>query len=131
MNQKKILLIDDSRTALLAEQTLLAQNPYEFITATDGEEGVVTAIVELPDLILLDIVMPKMDGFEVCKELKRHPATKKIPIIMVTTRSESENVLKGFELGCNDYVTKPIDGLELISKIENLLAADQLKAIVN
>ena len=78
MDLKKILLIDDSRTALLAEQTLLAQKPYEFITATDGEEGVITAIVELPDLILLDIVMPNMDGFEVCKQLRSHPATRHI-----------------------------------------------------
>lgn len=129
MIQRKILLIDDSRTALKAEQTILAHKSYEFITASEGEEGVVKAIVEVPDLILLDIVMPDMDGFEVCKELKRHPATKKIPIIMVTTRSEPENVVKGFELGCNDYVTKPINSLELISKIENLLPSDPIDPI--
>ena len=122
--KKKILLIDDSKTTLKAEKTLLAQQPYELITARDGEEGMAKAMAESPDLILLDIVMPKMDGFEVCERLKASEKTRAIPIIMVTTRSEPQNVAKGFEVGCNDYITKPIDNLELITKIENLLPAE-------
>ena len=118
MARKKILLVDDAETILLMEIMILSKN-YNLVTAKNGEEAVARALAERPDLILLDIVMPKMDGFEACKQIREQPATSSIPIIMVTTRAEAQMVESAFQNGCNDYITKPINSLELISKISN------------
>jgi CheY-like chemotaxis protein len=91
------------------------------VFATDGDEAVEKALEEDPDLILMDVVMPKMDGFEACRSIRANPDTNGIPIIMVTTRGEPVNVEMGYASGCNDYITKPIDGAELLRKLENLL----------
>lgn len=116
MADKKILLVDDAETILMLERMLLHKG-YDLVTAKDGQEAVAKAVAERPDLILLDIVMPKMDGLEACQQLRGKEETKAVPIILVTTRGEAENVQAGFESGCNDYVTKPINGLELLSKV--------------
>ena len=121
MAQKKILMVDDSKTVLMMEQMMLRNGGYDLVTAADGAEGVEKALRELPDLILLDVVMPNMDGFEACRRLREHPETKATPVIMVTTRGEPVNVEKGYEVGCTDYVTKPINGVELMAKIRTLL----------
>jgi len=118
---KKILLVDDSNTILMMERMVLKKTDYQIITAHDGEEGVRRALAERPDVILMDVVMPKMNGFEACRRLRQEEATKRTPIIMVTTRAEAINVEAGFESGCNDYVTKPIDALELLSKLRDQL----------
>jgi len=118
---KKILLVDDSKTALMMEKMILRDEPYDLIVAMDGDEAVEKAKAELPDLILMDVVMPRMTGFEACKQLRADEKTQSIPVIMVTTRGEGENVQRGYESGCADYVTKPIDGVELIEKIRNCL----------
>ncbi len=121
MLRKKILVVDDSKTALFMESMILKKAHYQLITADDGEEAVQKAVAERPDLILMDVVMPKMTGFEACREIKKREATKAIPIILVTTRGEAANVETGFESGCSDYVTKPIDGLALLSKVRDYL----------
>jgi CheY-like chemotaxis protein len=122
MARKKILTVDDSNMILMMEKMILNQGPYELVTASDGADAVETALAEHPDLILMDVVMPKMDGIEACRQLRSHEATKKTPIIMVTTRGESENVDLAYKAGCTDYVTKPIDGPDLLSKIRKLLS---------
>ena len=119
--KKKILLVDDSSTALMIEKMLLSKASYDTITARDGQEAVTTATRELPDLILMDIVMPNMTGLEACRALRAQESTKMIPIILVTTRGENESVETGFASGCNDYVTKPINGLELLTKLRDQL----------
>lgn len=121
MSRKKILLVDDSPTVLLMEQMILSRGGYDLIVARDGEEGVAKAIEEKPDLILLDVVMPKRNGLQVLEELRRQEITRSVPVIMVTTRSEIENVERAFTNGCTDYVTKPINGLELITKVNSYL----------
>ena len=122
MERKKILLVDDSKTAIFMEQTLLKKSGiYDLVTASDGAEGVSKATAELPDLILMDMVMPHMTGLEAARALRQREDTKHIPIIMVTTRGEAENVAAGRDSGCNDYVTKPIDGPVLLAKIRTLL----------
>lgn len=121
MARKKILLVDDSTTVLMMEQMILSKLPYEIVTAKDGQEGLEKALAVQPDLILLDVVMPKMNGFETCKQLRGKEETKTIPIIMVTTRGEMDSVETGYQSGCSDYVTKPINSLELISKVKNFL----------
>ena len=121
MSRKKILLVDDSSTILMIEKMILAKEPYTLVTAGNGAQAVAKAADEKPDLILMDVVMPTMDGFTACRELRQHDATRSIPVIMVTTRGEAGNVENGFANGCSDYVTKPINGSELIAKIRNLL----------
>ena len=116
MGKKKILIVDDSATVLMMEEVMLGKS-YDIVKAKDGTEALKVALTEKPDLILLDVVMPKMGGFEVCRVLRGIEATKRIPIIMVTTRGEGENVEAGFANGANDYVTKPVNQRELLSKI--------------
>jgi DNA-binding response OmpR family regulator len=119
--QAKILLVDDSKTTLFMEEMILKAD-YELVRASDGEEALEVAAVENPDLVLLDVVMPKMDGFEVCRRLREREQTKDTPIIMVTTRGEGENMEKGFANGCTDYIAKPFKSLELLTKVKNYLA---------
>jgi DNA-binding response OmpR family regulator len=121
MSRKKILLVDDSSTILMVEQMILTKGQYELVTARNGEEAIAKAATELPDLILMDVVMPKMSGFEACRRIRESDGTRNTPIIMVTTRGEAQSVEAGFDSGCNDYVTKPINGTELLAKLRNLL----------
>ncbi len=122
MSRKTVLLVDDSKVASMTEEMMLRKTgTFDFLVASNGEEAVQMAIAECPDLILMDVVMPKMNGFEACRELRCHEATESIPIIMVTTRGEAENIEAGYEAGCSDYINKPIDGVELLEKIEKLI----------
>lgn len=121
MDRKKILLVDDSGTILMMEKMILAREPYDIVTAKDGREAIERAVAERPDLILLDVVMPHLTGFEVLQKLRAEESTKATPVILVTTRGEAENVEAGYAGGCSDYVTKPINSVELITKIRNYL----------
>ncbi len=121
VHKKKILLVDDSRTVLLMHQLLLADRGYELLTARDGEDALEKALAARPDLIFLDVIMPGMDGFATCQALRAHETTRDIPIIMVTTSNEPENVQRGFECGCSDYITKPFNDNELLDKLERYL----------
>ena len=122
MDRKKILLVDDSNTILMMEKMILSKGPYTLVTASNGEEAVAKAESENPDLILMDVVMPKMDGFEAVRRIRQMATVASVPIIMVTTRGEEHNIEIGYQAGCTDYVTKPIDGVELIAKLRNYLA---------
>jgi CheY-like chemotaxis protein len=121
MAKKKILLVDESKTALTIEGMLLCRAPYEVVTARDGREAIAKAQSENPDLIVMDVIMPYMTGIEACHTLRQGEATRTIPIILVTTRGEMESIELGFASGCNDYVTKPINGIELLAKIRSQL----------
>jgi DNA-binding response OmpR family regulator len=122
MAQRKILLVDDSETILMMEQMILQKESYEILMARDGKEGIKKAVEMKPDLILMDVVMPKMNGFEAVKWLRQREETKSVPIVMVTTEAEIESMEAGYVSGCSDYVVKPIDGLELLTKVKNLLS---------
>lgn len=121
MKRKKILLVDDSSTILMMEKFILRNHAYEIVTASDGEEGVRKALEHRPDLVLLDVIMPKMGGFEACRRMREQEATRATPIIMVTTRGEATNVEAGWTSGCSDYITKPINAIELLAKVRNFL----------
>ncbi len=122
MERKTILVVDDSKVALMTESMILRrEGKFELIEAKNGEEAVESAVANLPDLILMDVNMPVMDGFEACREIRAKAETQTIPIILVTTRGEAENIEAGYESGCSDYVTKPINSTELLVKIENIL----------
>lgn len=119
---KKILLVDDSRTTLLMERMMLEKRTsYQCITASNGAEAIEKAQAETPDLVLMDVVMPQMNGFEACKKLREHAKTKEIPVILVTTRGEESYMEAGFQSGCNDYVTKPINGPDLLKLLKSYL----------
>lgn len=121
MTRKKILLVDDSPTAILWQRLILEDDPYDILVATDGEECVRVAKAERPDLVLLDVVMPRMGGFEALRALRAESTLHGMPILMVTTRSEMPNVMEGYESGCNEYITKPVDRTELLTKVRSYL----------
>jgi PleD family two-component response regulator len=116
--KKKMLIVEYAGTNLLMEKMILNKR-YDLVTAKNGDGAIVEAIAEQPDLILFDVIMTKMDGREACKRIKQQPGISSIPIIMVTTRSEFHTVETAFANGCTDYVTKPVNGLELLSKVRN------------
>lgn len=119
--RKKILLVDDSPTALLWERMILEDLRHEIMVATDGESGVRLATSARPDLILLDVVMPGMSGFDALRRLRAEDALRDVPVLMVSTRGEMAYVLEGYESGANDYITKPIDRAELLAKVRSYL----------
>jgi len=116
-----ILIVDDNPSNLDILQARLTANNYETITAKDGEAGLAMAREKQPDLILLDIMMPKMDGIEVCRRLKSDPALPFMPIVMVTAKADSKDVVAGLEAGGDDYLTKPVDHSALIARVKSML----------
>ena len=121
MARKKILVVDDSGTARMIEQMALGRASYDVVQAKDGAEAVQVAAREKPDLILMDVMMPNMDGYAACRGIRAQDVTKDIPVIMVTTRGEPVNVETGYASGCNDYVTKPVNTPELLAKVRSLI----------
>lgn len=119
--QKKVLLVDDSSVMLMMERALLEKEPYTIVCASNGQEAVTKARAEKPDLILMDVVMPGVDGFEACRQLRADGSTRAIPIILVTTRGNIAHIERGYESGCTDYVVKPFDADVLLAKIANLV----------
>jgi len=117
----KILLVDDTETILLFLKTILTGHRFEFATARNGVEAIAAARSERPDLILLDVIMPVMDGFEACRVIKGDPELKATPVIVVTTRSEAENMDRVRAAGADDVIFKPIRKLELLDKINRWL----------
>lgn len=119
---KKVLLVDDSSTTLMMEEMILRQRTtYECVTAKDGLDAISRAVVESPDLVLMDVVMPRLNGFEACKRMRLEESLQNTPIILVTTRGEEEYVEAGFQSGCNDYITKPVDSFELVTLLQRYL----------
>jgi DNA-binding response OmpR family regulator len=118
-----VLLVDDSSTTHFWVRMILKETAYDLLSAKDGEEGVRMARAELPDLVLMDVVMPKMDGLTACRAIRGGAETAATPVIILSTRGEAKNMESGFASGCTDYLTKPIDRVELLAKIDSLLAA--------
>jgi CheY-like chemotaxis protein len=119
--RKKILVVDDSATIHMIVRMVLGKDRYVIVGAKDGQEALEKAQQERPDLVVMDVVMPRMTGFDACRALRQQDATREVPIILVTTRGEPDSVQQGYESGCSDYVTKPINGLELLAKVKSCL----------
>ncbi|MBN2559968.1 MAG: response regulator [Phycisphaerae bacterium] len=118
----KILVADDNaQNRELLEAYMEELDGVTTISAGDGQETLEKVASEKPDLILLDIMMPKRSGFEVCKKLKSDPATKDIPIIMVTALHETGDIERGVEVGTNDFITKPVNRVDLLTRVKSLL----------
>ena len=118
---KKILLVEDEPDQIAMLKVRLEANGYEFMSAMDGEEGLKKVNEEKPDLVLLDIIMPKMDGIEVCKRLKKDSNTKSIPVIVITAAGIKDAEQKSREVGADDYIKKPYDAADLVLKIKALV----------
>jgi len=121
MFKKKILVIDDTKLMLCMITSILEENGYEVVTATSGLEGIQKVKEEKPDLVLLDIVMPEMDGFEVCRILREDESNNLMPIIILTGQDNEDDKLTGLELGADDYIIKPFNHRELLSRVRNTL----------
>ncbi|MCZ7397493.1 MAG: response regulator [Candidatus Methanoperedens sp.] len=119
--RSKILIVDDEMDTLLPVRRSLEVENYRVIEAYDGHEAINKAKAEIPDLILLDLMMPGMDGYEVCGKLRNEPVTQNIPIIMLTAKGYVRDKVKGLEIGADDYVTKPFDLNELKARIKSAL----------
>jgi adenylate cyclase len=116
-----ILIVDDEPINLDIFQTRLAVHGYEILTATDGEEALAAARARRPDLILLDVMMPKMDGTDVCRHLKADASLPFMPVIMVTAKADSKDIVTGLEAGADEYLTKPVDQAALVARVKSML----------
>ncbi len=117
----KILIIEDDQTAMRLIEYALKQRGYQVLTTYNGLEGIITAQKEEPDLIILDIMLPGIDGFEVCRRLHTGTQTAKIPILIVSAKNQKEDINTGFRAGADDYLPKPASPTEIINRVEKLL----------
>ncbi len=123
-----ILIVDDTLRNIQVLGTILRQERYQINVAQNGKQALDVVSKVRPDLILLDVMMPEMDGFEACRHLKEDPGTADIPVIFLTAKVETEDIVKGFELGAVDYVTKPFNPTELLVRVHTHLSIHLLQA---
>ena len=121
-----ILIVDDNPANVEIFQMRLEANGYDIITATDGQAGLAMASEKQPDLILLDIMMPKMDGIEVCRRIRADESLPFMPIIMVTAKTDSKDIVAGLEAGADEYLTKPVDHAALVARVKSMLRIKSL-----
>jgi two-component system alkaline phosphatase synthesis response regulator PhoP len=121
MAKAKILVVDDEIYIVHILDFSLGMEGYEVVTALDGEQALQKVKTEQPDLIVLDIMMPKLDGYETCKQLKSDPATKHIPVILLSAKGRNVDQRLGFDVGADDYITKPFSPRKLVERVNALL----------
>jgi len=121
MSKGKILVVDDEIYIVHILDFSLGMEGYEVITALDGEQALDRMKAEKPDLVVLDIMMPKLDGYEVCKSIKSNPATKQTPVILLSAKGRNVDQKLGFDVGADDYITKPFSPRKLVERINQLL----------
>ncbi len=119
--KKRILVVDDSASILELETTMLKLLGYEPIAAATGMEALKILSQQVPDLALLDVMLPDMDGFKICHHIKNNPATAQVPVVMLTAKKTSEDVERGLKAGADEYVMKPFKSLEIAALIKKLL----------
>lgn len=118
----QVLIIDDSPTELYLLKNILEKNGHQVLDASNGEDGIAKAKETKPDLILMDVVMPNLNGFQATRKLSEDPETASIPVIMVSTKSQETDRVWGIRQGARDYLVKPVDESELMAKIQLVLA---------
>ncbi|HUV37641.1 MAG TPA: response regulator [Patescibacteria group bacterium] len=125
MNKGKILVVDDEVNITQILEFSIGSEGYEVITAQNGEDAVDKARREQPDLIILDIMMPKIDGYEACRILKANPLTKNIPVVLLTAKGRDIDKRLGYEVGATDYIIKPFSPNKLVDRIHQLLSVSK------
>ncbi|MHB0912852.1 MAG: response regulator transcription factor [Armatimonadota bacterium] len=120
---RKILAVDDEKHIVRLVQVNLERQGYEVVTANDGKEALQKVEEEKPDLLVLDVMMPYMDGFEVLQTLRRNPETANIPVVMLTAKAQDADVFRGWQSGVDAYLTKPFNPMELISFVKRIFKA--------
>jgi two-component system phosphate regulon response regulator PhoB len=128
MSRSKILVIEDETDILEVIEYNLRREGYQVVTALDGEQGLASARTTSPDLVLLDLMLPGLDGIEVCQRLKQDPITASLPVIMVTAKTEESDVVLGLGLGADDYIAKPFSPRELIARVKSVLRRGPLRS---
>jgi DNA-binding response OmpR family regulator len=123
LDKKRVLIVDDESHIVELVRVCLEDTDYEILEAYDGQEALDKARLEKPDLILLDIMLPKMDGYEVCRNLKTDDSTKTIPVVMLTAKGQEVDKVKGFQSGADSYMTKPFSPLRLLTELEEKLSS--------
>ncbi len=118
----KILVCDDERHIVRLIQVNLERQGWNVVTAYDGKEGLEKVASEKPDLLVLDVMMPYMDGFEVLKSIRKDPATEKLPVIMLTAKAQDKDVFEGYHYGADMYLTKPFNPRELVTFVKRIAA---------
>jgi two-component system alkaline phosphatase synthesis response regulator PhoP len=126
---RKILTCDDEKNIVRLIQVNLERQGYEVVTAYNGRECLEKVASDKPDLIVLDLMMPEMTGFEVLEELKKNPETQNIPVIMLTARTQDQDVLRGWQSGVECYLTKPFNPIELLTFIKRIFAMEEQKPV--
>ncbi len=121
MKKNRILVVEDEESLLKLESILLSSKGYNVTGVMDGKSALEEVMANRPDLVILDIMLPEMDGFEVCRRIKENPATSSIPVVMLTAKKNSQDVARGTEVGANAYLTKPFKSAKVIEVIEELL----------
>lgn len=116
----KVLVCDDERHIVRLIQVNLERQGYTVVTAFDGKEGLEKIRAEKPDLVVLDVMMPYMDGFEVLKNLRKEPETESIPVIMLTAKAQDKDVFEGYHYGADMYLTKPFNPMELVTFVKRI-----------
>ena len=124
----KILIVDDSPTSLTWHAIALKAGPYDVVTATDGEAGVAAAVAHRPDLVLMDVEMPKMNGIEACRAIRSTPGLEDVPVVMVSSASERKMVEAAKNSGCTDYLLKPADRAVILATVERCLTTRRAAA---
>jgi class 3 adenylate cyclase/CheY-like chemotaxis protein len=127
----RVLIADDNPMNVDILQTRLAAHGYEILNAADGEDALAKAREAQPDLILLDVMMPKLDGFDVCRRLRADPSLPFMPIILVTAKAESKDIVAGLEAGADEYLTKPVDQAALVARVKSMLRIKALHDTVH
>src|SRR5437899_1426615 len=116
----KILVVDDTPSNVKVLLTLLSVSGHTVVTAEDGQQALDTALADPPDLVLLDVVMPVMDGYETCRRLRQEESTRFLPVVMITASGEQEKI-KALECGADDFIMKPFDQAELLARVKSLV----------
>jgi DNA-binding response OmpR family regulator len=124
-SKKRILVVDDEEVTTELAKTFLERHGFDVIIAHDGEEGLTLVASQKPDLVLLDVMLPRLNGFEVCKRIKESKATSKIPVLMFTAKGLSKDVEQGQKAGADEYIIKPFSGKALVATIRKHLGLEE------
>jgi len=127
----KVLIVDDEPIGRQLLEAILFPENFDLYYAENGKQAFEKALLVKPDLILMDVMMPGIDGFEVCKKLRDHELLENVPVILITALDDRDSMIKGLDAGADDYISKPFDRVEVLAKVKNITQLDRYKRILN